>query len=275
MKLSICLSTNPAKFSAVSFKGDLQKNIKTIKRLGYDGVELAIRDPEIIDQKALLDMTAEEGLRISAIGTGQAWGEEGLSYTDENAEIRRKAIDRTLSHIPMAKKTGAVIIIGLLRGIYSSNVSREQAFSWMKQAFSESCRAAAAEGVRIAFEPINRFEVNSLNSVREGSSFIEDVGEDNLGMLLDTFHMNIEEPSIEESIKTAGDRIFHFHYADSNRWYPGAGHLDFRSILEALFSTGYEGFVSGEHMPDPDAEQSARLGIAYMRNIEKVIEKKQ
>ena len=68
------------------------------------------------------------------------------------------------------------------------------------------------------------------------------MGADNFGLLLDTFHMNIEEPSIEDSIRQTGDRIFHFHVADSNRWYPGAGHLDFRSILKALFATGYDGF---------------------------------
>ena len=60
---------------------------------------------------------------------------------------------------------------------------------------------------------------------------IERVGAPNLGLLLDTFHMNIEEPFIEDSIRQAGDCIFHFHVADSNRWHPGAGHLDFASCL--------------------------------------------
>ena len=76
--------------------------------------------------------------------------------------------------------------------------------------------------------------------------------------------MNIEESSIEESIRVCGDRIFHFHVADSNRWYPSAGHLDFSSILDTLFSTGYQGFVSGEFMPMPDADTSAREAIAFL-----------
>lgn len=79
--------------------------------------------------------------------------------------------------------------------------------------------------------------------------------------------MNIEEPSIEESIRTCGDRIFHFHVADSNRWYPGAGHLDFRSIFETLYATGYTGFVSGEFMPNPDANISAQRAIKYLRGL--------
>jgi sugar phosphate isomerase/epimerase len=97
---------------------------------------------------------------------------------------------------------------------------------------------------------------------------VERVGAENLGLLPDTFHMNIEEPVIEDSIRSFGDRIFHFHVSDSNRWYPGAGHLDFGSILEALFSTGYEGYVSGEWLPRPDAERSAERGIAYLRDLE-------
>jgi len=266
-KISICLSTNQAKFSAVSFKGNLQENLQTISDLGYDGVELAIRDPEIVDQDELFDQVQVQHLEVSAIGTGQAWGEEGLSYCDPDPEIRQKAIDRTISHIPFAARTEAVIIIGLLRGIYPPSVARIDALAWMRAAFQQCCAAAEKSGVRIAFEPINRFEVNSLNSVEEGLEFIESVAADNLGMLLDTFHMNIEEPVIEESIRTAGDRIFHFHYADSNRWYPGAGHLDFESILNALCSTGYDGYISGEHMPNPEAKISAELGLKHMREI--------
>ena len=96
---------------------------------------------------------------------------------------------------------------------------------------------------------------------------IERVGADNFGLLLDTFHMNIEEPSIEESIRKCGERIFHFHLADSNRWYPGAGHIDFKSILTALKDTGYQGFISGEFLPKPDVDTAAQENITYLRLI--------
>jgi sugar phosphate isomerase/epimerase len=79
--------------------------------------------------------------------------------------------------------------------------------------------------------------------------------------------MNIEEPEIEESIRSCGKHIFHFHVADSNRWYPGAGHLDFRSMLEALASTDYSGWVSGEFLPKPDAETAAQKSILYLRRV--------
>jgi sugar phosphate isomerase/epimerase len=96
---------------------------------------------------------------------------------------------------------------------------------------------------------------------------IEKVGADNFGLLLDTFHMNIEEPDIEASIRACGDRIFHFHVADSNRWHPGAGHLDFRSILDVLDVAGYAGFVSGEFMPVPDADTAAQRAVEHLRSL--------
>jgi sugar phosphate isomerase/epimerase len=137
----------------------------------------------------------------------------------------------------------------------------------MFDSFKTCVEIAGEEGVRIAFEPLNRYETQLLNTAKEGLELIDRVGADNLGLLLDTFHMNIEESSIEESIKTCGDRIFHFHVADSNRWYPGAGHLDFRGILEALYSTGYSGFVSGEFLAVPDADVAAQKALHYLRGL--------
>jgi sugar phosphate isomerase/epimerase len=267
MKLSIVLSTQPAKFEAVAFKGDFEGNVSKIAGWGYDGLELAIRDPALVDPDALLRVVSAHGLEAPAIGTGQAWGEEGLSYTDPDPSTREAAIARTLAHIPFAARTGAVIIIGLLRGSVKPGVSQAQAMDWLVGALQESCAEARPHGVRLALEPITRYETTLVNNVAQGLGLLERVGAENMGLLLDTFHMNIEEAVIEQSIRAAGDRIFHFHVADSNRWYPGAGHLDFPSMLTALYDTGYAGYVSGEFMPLPDADTAAERGIAFLRGL--------
>jgi len=269
MKYATLLSTNPAKFDAVPFKGDFAENVRKIAELGFDGIELAIRDPRIIDQDAVYAIVKEAGMEIPAIGTGQAWGEEGLSFTDPDPAVREKAVERVISHIDFARRTGGIIIIGLLRGIVKPGVAKADAEQWLFDSFRYCTGKAAEQQVRIAFEPINRYETSLLNSVAEGLDFIERVGGDNLGMLLDTFHMNIEEPSIEQSIRLAGEKMFHFHYADSNRLYPGCGHIDFRSILDAVRETGYQGYLSGEHRPDPEPVIAAVEGMKYLRNIEK------
>ncbi|MFQ5855481.1 MAG: 5-keto-L-gluconate epimerase [Anaerolineae bacterium] len=267
LKLSVVISTHVAQFEAATFKGDLETNIAKIAGLGYDGVELAIRDPKLVDGDELERVVSRHNLAVPAIGTGQAWGEEGLSFTDPAPTVRAAAIERVRSHVPLAARFDAVIIIGLLRGIVKPGVDHGQAMDWLVEALQECSVAAAPAGVRLALEPINRYETTLVNNVVHGLELIDRVGADNFGLLLDTFHMNIEEPSIEGSIRQAGDRIFHFHVADSNRWHPGAGHLDFRMLLETLFDTGYAGFVSGEFMPMPNADTAAREAIAHLRAI--------
>jgi len=210
-------------------------------------------------------------LGVPAIGTGQAWSQEALSFTDSDQAIRRAAIERIKSHMPLAARFNAIVIIGLVRGIVKPGVEHAQAMEWLIEALHECGQTAAAWGVRMALEPINRYETTLINNVAQGLELIERVGLDNFGLLLDTFHMNIEEPRIEDSIRRAGAHIFHFHVADSNRWHPGAGHLDFGALLKTLFETGYDGFVSGEFKPVPDALTSARKAIEYLKSIEPVL----
>ncbi len=265
IRTSIVLSTHQARFNAVAFKGNVEDNVRTIAALGYDGVELAIRDPGLIDADALLAVLDEHGLTVPAIGTGQAWGEEGLSFTDPDASVREAAIRRVCDHIPFAARTGAAILIGLLRGIVRPGVGQEQAYGWMVEALQRCTAEAARAGARLALEPINRYETTLINSVPECLALIEEVGSDLLGVLADTFHMNIEDVSIAGSLRQAGPHLFHVHWADSNRWYPGAGHIDFQAVLHTLHEMGYSGYVSIEAMPMPDAETCARQSMATLR----------
>lgn len=267
MKLSIVLSTHAAQFEAVAFKGDFETNVAKIAGYGYDGVELAIRDPKLVDPDELKEVIDKHNLVMPAIGTGQAWGEEKLSFTSHDPQVRRAAIERIKSHIPLAAQFNAVVILGLIRGITPQGQSHGQSMAYLVEALQECSAAAAPDGVRYALEPLNRYETDLIHTVAAGLDLIERVGAGNFGLLLDTFHMNIEEPSIEDSILACGDRIFHFHVADSNRWHPGAGHLDFKPILETLFDTGYDGYVSGEFMPVPNAGASAQRSIEYLRGL--------
>lgn len=268
MKLSIVLSTQPAQFQAATFKGDLETNLSLIAGLGYNGIELAIRDPKLVNLELLENLVGKYNLGVPAIGTGQAFSEEGLSFTDPDLSIRRAAIERIKSHVPLAIRFKAVIIIGLIRGIVKAGVELDRAMNWLIEALRECSEAAQLHGICLALEPINRYETTLINNTAQGLELIHDVGADNFGLLLDTFHMNIEESVIEGSIQACGNHIFHFHVADSNRWHPGAGHLDFKSIIGSLSNTGYTGWISGEFLPKPDAKTAARESIVYLnKNI--------
>ena len=122
--------------------------------------------------------------------------------------------------------------------------------------------AAGFPDVNIFIEPLNRYETNLVNTIEQAINLIKETASDNLWLLIDTFHMNIEETNMAESILAAGPFIKHVHAADSNRWVPGNGHLDFKEILSALRKIQYDGFISAECLMKPSKEN------AYSQNIE-------
>lgn len=265
MKFSIVLSTQPTSFSALAYKGKIEENIIQIKKYGYDAVELAVRDPDLLDVNSLSNLLESNELPVSAIGTGQAFGEEGLSFTNSNKEIRRKAIDRIKSQIHLAEKLNTIVIIGLIRG----KKEVDQNFTDVENYFIDAIRECASvnEKIKLVIEPINRYETNLINTVTEGLEFLDNAGCANVGLLLDTFHMNIEERSLTDSIILAKEKLFHFHVADSNRWHPGAGHIDFKSVLDTLREIKYDGFISAEILPMPDPDSSAQNAIIHLKEL--------
>ncbi len=265
MKFSIVLSTQPTSFSALAYKGMIAENITQIKKYGYDAVELAVRDPDKLDIDSLTQLLDKNKLPVSAIGTGQAFGEEGLSFTNSNKEIRRKAIERINSQIYLAEKINTIVIIGLIRGKKESDQNLTDTEKLFIDAMQEC--SSVNEKIKLVIEPINRYETNLINTVTQGLEFLEKVGCENVGLLLDTFHMNIEERSLTDSIVIAKEKLFHFHVADSNRWYPGAGHINFKMILETLEEIKYPGFISAEILPLPDPNTAAKKTIEYLKSF--------
>jgi len=264
VKFSIVLSTHQTSFGALAFRGDLSANLSRIASYGYDGVELAVRDASLVNSTEIRKLVSSAGLEVSAVGTGQAWGEDRLSLIDDDWSVRKKAVERLFGHIDLAADLDAVLIIGLVRGVVRGSPS-VAVCELLLDGLRTIAAKAAQSGVKIAIEPINRYETSLINTVSEGLDILGQLGSRNVGLLIDTFHMNIEEPSIEKSIRQCSGRIFHFHVADSNRRYPGAGHLDFPSILRALAETGYDGYISGEFLPFPSPEEAAQRAIESLK----------
>jgi sugar phosphate isomerase/epimerase len=261
MKTAFVISASPTKFSAVSYASDLRSGIENLARLGFDGVEVHIRDPKEVDIGLIRETASRCNLGVCAIGTGQSYVEDGLSLCHSDPQIRKQAVARLKDAIDFASDLGALVIIGLIRGRTTHSMSAHEAYVLLDAGLSECLSLAAVKGVKIVIEPINRYETDMLNTVAETLNLISHIGSDNLGILLDTFHMNIEEPSIRESIVLAGEKIFHVHTADSNRWAPGFGHVDFSEVVAALREVGYEGYLSGEILPLPDVMTASKMTI--------------
>lgn len=234
---------DPTPFSPFA-PADWRKALRQAAVSGYEGVELSITDPTRVDVGKVAEALRGEGLCLFALATGQAAGKEGLSLSTPDDKVRNRTIQRIKDHMRFARGFGAVVIVGTLRGVNGD-----------KNLLVESLRECVSfdKNVRIALEALNRYESRLVNTVSEALEVLERVGAENLGLHLDTFHANIEEPKVGDAFRAAGGRLFHVDLADSNRWVPGYGHLDFREVWEALEAIDYRGNLVIESLPRPNA----------------------
>ncbi|MEW6226544.1 MAG: sugar phosphate isomerase/epimerase family protein [Bacillota bacterium] len=266
MRKSVAVSTFVTGFGPIVFSGELHTKLHLIKDLGYDGIDLFIKRPDEPGLERLLQLVREEGLDVVMVAAVSAAVDEGLSLTDRDAGVRNALIERMAGQIALAGKLGAMVPIGLVRGSAAPGEPKSAVLERLAASLHRLQQIAYGHGVSLILEPINRYETNLINSVDDALEFMNDYDLP-LRLLLDTFHMNIEEVSIEGSIEKARGLIGHVHFADSNRWSAGMGHLDFSSIVAALRKVGYEGFLSSEVLPLPDPMASAKQAAAYMSQV--------
>lgn len=219
--------------------------LRKVAEAECSSVELAVTDPARLNVQDVTEALARSGLRVSSLATGQAATLEGLSLSSPDDVVRRKSVERVQAHMRLATSLHALVIVGLLRGSAGD-------LNLLVESLRECARSAPS--VDLALEPLNRYESQLLNTVNETLAMLERVGAENIGVLFDTFHANIEERHIQRAIESAGDRLFHVHVADSNRWPPGHGHLNFALVWEALEETGYRRDVILECFPKPNAQ---------------------
>ena len=158
---------------------------------------------------------------MAAIGTGAVAASSGLTLLHADAEVRLQARRRLDQLIEFAAAVGAPIVtIGAFRGraAWMGEGAREE----LQGALRAAAELAAAYDVRLALEPVNRYEVDLIHTVEEGLAFLREVGRESLGLLLDTFHVNIEESSWTEPFRRAhaAGKLFHVHLGDNNRLAP-------------------------------------------------------
>jgi sugar phosphate isomerase/epimerase len=228
---------------------EFQSALKLLKRHGFSGVEVNLATTERTTLARIAKVIRAEELQLAAVGTGLLYLRRRYSFTDRNAARRRKAIASVNKLIEFASQHDAVVIIGMIRGGVSAG-SRNMPL--LSQALVECDTAASEHGVRLALEAINRYETSRLNTAAEVGNIIHEQKLRSTGMLLDSFHMNIEEAFIEGAIREFHEEISHFHIADSNRLAPGHGHSDIEQQLKLLEELGYRGWASAEVLPKPD-----------------------
>jgi sugar phosphate isomerase/epimerase len=267
-KTSMAISPTPADFAPLLFAGDWKSALDAAADLGYDAIEISVRDPANPAVVACDHGLRQYGLQLSAIATGQSFYSDGWSPTSEDPEVRRQLDERMYRIIDLASPWEAMVVIGGVRGtLTGSEDGHADQYRRAVDAVRRYGEYALNQSVSLVIEPINRYETNYINTIQDALQFISDVDLQNLGILADTFHMNIEEANLVESLQLAGDRVHHVQFTDSNRLAAGRGHIDFGVLAAALRNSGYQGYLSTETLPLPDSKTAARQAIELFRTL--------
>jgi len=256
MKLGLAIAPAQALPSAfVVFRDHLNVSMSKATCLGYDGVELALASAEEVDVESIGSLLDKHDLELAAISTGRVRAERQVYFTHPDPAVRQQAVS-TVQHLTeVAAEFGAVVNIGRIRGNLNEKPNASTCVDRFLGAMVACAEHAKAHNVKIVLEPVNRYETDFINSV---------LNSDNVFVMPDTFHMNIEEASITGSLCQAQGHIGYVHVADSNRWSPGQGHLPFPDILRVLKLVGYGGYVTVEILPHPDPDTAAHRAAAYL-----------
>ena len=224
----------------------------TIRRLahyGYQSIEIS-GEPARYDTREVRRLLDEHGVRC--------WGSVTLMLEERNLLARdegqrARSVQYVKDCVTLVEELeGEVIsVVPGTVGKLVPDATPEEEWGWAVEGMKEIYAHARAAGVRIAIEPINRFETYFINRGAQALALAEAVGPD-CGVCLDVFHMNIEEADTFATIREVGDRLANFHVADNNRMAPGMGDLDWPRIVEAVRAVGYDGALSAEFCPPLD-----------------------
>ena len=274
MKLSLAIQTPdvPFQLPVALLSGSLDEKLRKAAALGADGVELMCYDPASLDAESIRSKLENNGLEAAAVASG-GLGVGKITLLHPDPQICEVARSRLMDLIYFAARLGAPLVtIGGFRG--RSNGDQRASLIHLGEILLEAATIADIRGVRLAVEPINRYEGDLIHNSAQGLAFLDQVDHPAVGLLLDTFHMNIEEASWTEPFARvyAAEKLFHVHLGDNNRLPPGKGLIDFQAILQTLRSLGYQEFLSAELLALPDADTAAADTLAYLRTLqEKVI----
>ena len=232
----------------------LPETLGRIAAAGYDGVELP-GEPDRWRPTELRRWLGDHGLTPVALTASCTVPETERDLAHPDPRIRGVAVDYVRRCLGLAAEIGAPLVQMLASGEprLAPIASRDQEWEWSVAGMQAAAREAARAGVRIAVEPLNRYEGYLVTSTADALAYLDAVGSPWVGMTLDLFHANIEEPDVAASIRAAGTRLWHVQVADTTRRGLGHGHLDLGAVADALASVNYGGAIVVEIMaPGPD-----------------------
>ncbi len=227
----------------------IETTIARLARCGYDAIEIS-GEPERYDTKHVRKLLKDNGLRC--------WGAVTLMLAErdllaKDPAQRAASVKYVTDSITMVKELGGeeITIVPSTVGKIKPQSTPEAEWAWAVESLKQCYDHGKKEGVKLAVEPLNRFETYFLNRHDQALALAEAVGPD-CGICLDVFHMNIEEKDMYQAIRNAKGRLVDFHVADNNRMACGMGHCDWARIIGTLKEIGYDGSLTVEFVAPVD-----------------------
>jgi len=251
-----------------------------IKASGFDGIEVPIFDPNAFEAAAVGRELDRMGLERTAVTIVPG----GTSLASSDAGVRQRACAHLETCIAAARDAGVTLLAGPMYtpvGYLTGRRRTSEEWKWTVDSWQRLAPAVHAANIEIALEPLNRFETYFLNTVADATALCEAIRDPAIGILLDTFHANIEEKAIGDAVRHAAPHLKHLHTCENDRGIPGSGHVAWPEFFSAVREIGYDrwltiesfGFALGplaaaaaiwrDLAPTPDA--IAFDGVAFLR----------
>ena len=192
MKLAVVVASENALPSSFAVFRGIEKSAEIAHRLGYDGMELALKESDEITHDELRSILKRNSLEISAISTGQVFAARGLMFTDPDKERRQELWKSFTGFVDLASEFGGLVNVGRVRGSIG-NRDKNEAEGLFLDLMGKVADYAEKRGVTIILEPVNRYEIDYINSVDQGAELVRKMNKKNFALMPDVFHMNIED----------------------------------------------------------------------------------
>lgn len=267
MRISISVADRPSTMPQIMFTGDVGAICAELAAMGYGGIDLFFPDPAAADVAAARKALEASGLKATMLAAMGDLMAAGL-FLNRPAVLPR-LLEASRSHLAMCAELKAMPNVGFFRGQHKDVPGgREESLKYMAEGLNAYCALAESYGVTVLLENINRYEIDSIHTVAQALALCDRAGSPaNLRLLIDVFHMNIEESSLSAAIGRAAGRIGHVHFVDNTRAVPGLGCLDLGALAECLGVAGYDGFLGIEAIPGARPREEARAGLGTVRAL--------
>jgi len=263
-----------------TFSKDQTDLIRKVADMGYDGVEIPFNDLSVLDAKATRRACEKAGVGLTSCCVLMP----GTNLCSGKKAERAAGIARLRKLIDITAEMGGDVVAGPLYAPVSYLTGRWRTadeWKWCVEGFSAAAAHAAKAGVRLAIEPLNRFETYVINTAADAVKLAKEVGNPSFKVQIDTFHAGIEEKDTAAAIRATGDYLAHFHASENDRGTPGTGQVRWKEVFAALKAIDYTGWVTIESFATgivdlcaaaciwrpiyDSADNLAKQGLAFLR----------